>query len=263
MKTLDVNHHILRTTIFAAILATALNTHAQEQPEQQLKPELKNQSILLRAIGGEPLGTHIGRLRHMDWSYNIASPIPFKHTYLTGFSYSERGGVLTQLFTILTLTAIDPEIGLSFAFEFPPEAIADFGVSIEYLTADRDLSGHQPFHFNLHFNHAIYLTGNPRLPEKLPITFTWGLQLKLWSLPQNIPTPQPDLHGSFGLPLQFAFPLTRWAQIDASFTLATTSTVFEIAAGTTFHLGNRFFLTAGSAYTFNQFGPFLRAGVRL
>src|SRR5690554_6605096 len=189
MKTPDVKLHILRIALFTVVSLTATNTHAQKQPE--FGQEIQSPNLGLLAIGGQPLGTHIGRMRHMDWSYAATSPIPFdNNTYLTGFSYSERGGVLTHLFTVLVVTALAPEAGLELAFALPFDSFADFGLTIEYVTADRDRSGRAPFQFTYKLDHSFSLTGNAHDLNHLPITLTWGLQFKLWS----IHAPQPDLN---------------------------------------------------------------------
>lgn len=260
MKTSGTTKLLLITATLLTISTIATTAPSQTQPTPHTQiPE----NLLTRTIGGKPHGTHIGQLRHMSIAYQIASPLPFQNTYLTGFSYAERGGAFTLLSALLAATAVQPEIGLELAFTLAPQDIASLGILIEFLSTDKDTHGRQPFHFTFKLNHTFALSHRSSTHDKLPITMSWGIQLKLWALPDPIPHTESFTDGSFGLPIEFAFPLTRWAQIDFSLTPSIGFPIVEIAAGATFHLGNRFFVATGSNYTLHHFGPFLRAGLRL
>lgn len=279
MKTSELIHPILLFTLVLALTTTPTNAPAQNFSEEQDFPEdtplelyePPSSSPFLRIIGDQPYGTHIGSRPHAALAYQVARPVTFQDTYLTGFSYAERGGALTEIFALTTsafasILLQDPAPLEITSHLSSHRLFARFGVLFEYLTpSSAEPFSKGPYHFTVKFNHAVYLTGSTHAPatDQLPITLLWGFQLKLWSTPIDPQNQEAFTGGSLGFPLEFAFPLTRWAQIDASLTPSIGYPLMEISTGATFHLGNRFFLSAGSSYTYHQFGPFLRAGARL
>lgn len=278
MKTSELLQTILLLTLVLVLTTTPTNAPAQNSPEEQnfsddtspSRYEPPSSSLFLRLIGDKPYGTHISSRPHAALTYQIARPLPFQNTWLTGFSYAERGGALTEIFALTASAAASVLLQDPAPLEITGQLsghrlLAPFGVLFEYLTPpSTDPFSKGPYHFTVKFNHAVSLTGSkPPALDRLPVILFWGLQLKLWSIPIDPQNPELFTRTSLGFPLDFAFPLTRWVQIDASFTASIGVPLIEVSTGATFHLGNRFFLSAGSSYTYHQFGPFLRAGVRL
>lgn len=220
-------------------------------------------------IGGQPWGTHIDRGRHMAFSLTTANPPHFGTTFLTGFSVSERGSILPEIIghlgTAANAQAEANRTRSTVYYEVPYDEDGTFGLHLEYLTAPRTALDETPYWFVARLDNLTYLGSdkNDLDLHSLPITLKWGLFFRLMSTAREHADQIAYSGMTFGAFLDFAFPITRWGQLNAAVHAGIGDPTVEASLSATAHLGNRFFLTAGSNVMEMKFGSFFRAGVRL
>lgn len=234
-------------------------------------------------VGDRPWGTNIDRLRHMSFAFSMQSP-PGITEVLTGFRYSERASALVQLIASSTArAAAQAEANrrqTTVGYTVPFDQDATFGLSLEFAKSPGEsidgLRGDGPLAFAIGLDNFTYLgrdTNDLRM-DSLPVTLRWGLVAKYWkarnpvvSNPNEPPPSDREIfreNAYFGLVLDFAFPVTRWAQINAE--LSGGYPDVELGVYGTVHLGNRFFVKTGSSMTgrtLGHLGLLMNLGVRL
>lgn len=251
-----------------------LNKYAEEiaryaEPPPTYEPNPTKPPLAMFLIGGTPWGTHIERGRHMSFALMTASPPKFNGTFLTGFSYSERGSELVEYFAQFGAAASAQDqanrTGQTVYYEMPYDHNGTFGLSLEYLSAATNELGDTPYWVVAKLDNITYLGSDENQidQDNMPFTLKWGLIFRAMSAAREVATDSPYSGMSFGIFLDFAFPVTRWAQLNAGVNAGFGNPVIEAALSATAHIGNRFFITAGSNMMEMDFGSFFRAGVRI
>lgn len=228
---------------------------------------------VFRYLGGKPWGTYINQLRHADVAF-VTSHTPLSGDgWLTGFSYSERGGYVGYLIISAIAGAAAQDTAnrqqRTVTYNVPRDREGRLGFGLDVLSGSTS-EGLEASSLRIDLNWLLS-TNALSVDDELPVTTSIGFMLAYYSYHTHREAGPGhsegiNMHNSlgYGISVVGAYPITRWGQLDMRFFGNFEGWgVSEASVGGTANLGNRFFVSGAATWIAWDLGAELRLGVRL
>lgn len=228
---------------------------------------------VFRYLGGKPWGTNINRLRHADIAFVTAHTPHTGDGWLTGVSYSERGGYVGLAIVSLIARAAAQDTAnrqqRTVTYDIPTDREGRLGFGLDVLSGTTS-EGLEASALRADLNWLLS-SDALSMEDGLPVTASIGFMVAYYDYnthrdagPDNTAGTSQHSRGGYGISLTGAYPITRWGQVDMRFFGNFGGwDVCEASVGGTAHLGNRFFVSGAATWIAWDLGAELRLGVRL